>query len=112
VEPGALHSVVYLLGRTSSGPDALLAFQGSTMQWAVGLVTGALALGAGGFAATWITKDEGLGAALTLGSTYVLILLVTAVFRPPVWSWWMFAANVVLVIPAAVAGGHLARRRA
>jgi hypothetical protein len=105
-------SVVYLLGRASSGADALMAFHGSTMQWALGLVTGGLALGTGGFASTWIARDERLGAALTFGSVYLLLQSVNGFFRPPVAPWWMSAAYLVLIVPSAVAGGYLALGRA
>ena len=105
-------SVVYLLGRASAGPDALVAFRGSTLQWALGLLTGSLAIGAGGFASTWLARDAGLMTALAFGATYLAISLVSALFRPPTTPWWMFAVSLVLVFPAAAAGGYLARRRA
>ena len=107
----AVLSVVFLAGRLSGVPDALLTFQGSAIQSVIWALTGVVALAAGGFASTRVTDDDGLGSALIFGLTYLALQLAYAAFRPPS-SWWPFLADLALIVPAAVLGGRLARRRA
>ena len=105
-------SVVYLPGGPSHGSDALLAFRGSMWHLVFNLITASLAIGVGGLTATWLAKDESLRTALALAVAVILLSLVSALFRPPATSWWIFAGSLVLVVPAAIVGGHLGRRRA
>jgi hypothetical protein len=104
-------SVVFLAGRLSGGPDALVAFRGSPLQWWLWVLTGVVALAVGGFASTRVAGDDGLKAALIFGLAYLALQLAYAAFRPPD-SWWPFLADLALIVPAAILGGRLARRRA
>ena len=105
-------SLVYLLGRALHIPDALRDFNGSSFRWAFGLVVAFVATVTGGYVSTWLAKDDGLRTALIFGSTYLVLGVASALLRPAASPWWVLAGSLALIVPAAVAGGYLARRRA
>jgi len=95
-------TVIWLAHQTSA----------SALWWALMLLVVGLSEAGGGFVAARMSKLNPLGAAIAVG---ILDLLGASwfVLRPGglAWDWWMSLIYLALIVPSALAGGHLARSR-
>lgn len=102
------------LGKAAEGitdREALRALLAGAPAAALLVVVFGWALGslAGGFVAAWIAGRTPAGHAMMLGGLLVLAGVANnLMIPPPLWFW---IAGLVVLLPAAYAGAHLAPRR-